>query len=344
MAQRVAQVLEVALRDRRDDDEAVARLHRHVQVLALEAGELRLLELVDHHRQDAFHQPDVEVLAQPGAAALQQRRLDRHRGVAGGEDVGREQAAVGRLRQVVLERELRHLVAAGRLHDRCVRRAGRLVALLSVAGDRAVHQPRIQLAHRRIVQPQPLHHAGPEVLDQHVAVADEPAGRVDRQRILQVQRDRPLAGVQVREIGAVPVAHRHAGAHRFAFRRLDLDHLGTHVGQPAGAVGAGDHRREIENAEPVQRACRKLGHRPSRVVKSRYVGSVRVLRIHRGTSGPSGYFGSRRGLQVPSGELHAAMVEHPYVARRHAAAETQLVRVAVVPPDLGAYRLPGEHR
>ena len=104
-----------------------------------------------------------------------------------------------------------------------------------------------------MAEAEPLHHAGPEVLDQHVGLADEAMHQGDRLGMLQVEREAALAGVELAEIGALAVAQRRAQAHVVALGRFDLQHVGAHVGEQARAVRAGQHDREVEDAEAGER-------------------------------------------------------------------------------------------
>ena len=57
-------------------------------------------------------------------------------------------------------------------------------------------------------------------------------------------------------------------AHGLAVERLDLDHLGTEVGQHLRAEGPGDEGGEVENAQPAEEtaAPRPPGRLGARVV------------------------------------------------------------------------------
>ena len=59
------------------------------------------------------------------------------------------------------------------LRDLVVAGAAALGAVVPEAGDREHHQPRVQLLQRLEAEPEPLQHAGAEVLHQHVGAADQ---------------------------------------------------------------------------------------------------------------------------------------------------------------------------
>ena len=67
---------------------------------------------------------------------------------------------------------------------------------LPVASDRAVHEPRIERCKRLVSEPEALHHAGTEALDEHVVTRDEPQQRSARFRLLQVEYDAAFAAIE----------------------------------------------------------------------------------------------------------------------------------------------------
>ena len=110
---------------------------------------------------------------------------------------------------------------------------------------------------------------GPEVLDDDVGTVGEPLEEVDRGRVLEVERDVALADVLLGEVGGdrVPPGEREAG--HVAFGRLDLDHVGTQVREHAPAVRPGQHPREVEDGDAVERAGTTDGRGHVREVKGR---------------------------------------------------------------------------
>ena len=71
-----------------------------------------------------------------------------------------------------------------------------LGAVLAVARDRAVHDPRVLLAHALIAHAQPLEHARAEGLQHDVRLAHQRQQRLAAAVALQVQSDRALVAVQ----------------------------------------------------------------------------------------------------------------------------------------------------
>src|SRR5208337_152716 len=67
-------------------------------------------------------------------------------------------------------------------------------------------------------------------------------------------------GVELAEAGAGAMAQRQAGSHHVAIRRLDLDDLGTEIGEHARAMRSGDRGGEIKNPQVRQRSRGDAGH------------------------------------------------------------------------------------
>jgi len=124
---------------------------------------------------------------------------------------------------------------------------------LTVAGDRAIDQTRVDLPQRFISETEALHDAGPEILDENVRGFDQAMYEPDRLRRFEIERDALLAGVELAEIGALAIAKRRAQAHLLALRRFNLDHFGADIGQQARAIGTGQHDGEIQHANAVKR-------------------------------------------------------------------------------------------
>ena len=81
-------------------------------------------------------------------------------------------------------------------------------------------------------------------------------------RAVEVEHQRPLAGVEVSEQRAVlDAVGRLAPAQRIALGRLDLHHLGTQLGEQLGGVGAGRSAADLEHAKVVECAVDACGIR-----------------------------------------------------------------------------------
>ena len=154
----------------------------------------------DHRqpRQRAVGHRDVDELALAAAVALAQRGQDPE----GGHQ--RAAAEVGDL--------------AGRLHGRAVLVAGQAEqpdqaevvhvvaravaerAVLAVAADRAVDDPRVLLLHPLVADAEPVEHARPERLEHDVVLLDELQQDRLALGLLEVDADRPLAAVEREEV------------------------------------------------------------------------------------------------------------------------------------------------
>ena len=132
------------------------------------------------------------------AVALAQRRHDPER---------RHQRAAAQVRDLTrrLHRlaaaELRPSAPAGRSApgSSCRGPTRRVWGRLAVARDRAVHDPRVPLAHALVAHAQALEHARAEGLQHHVRVAHQRQQRLAAALALQVQADRALVAVQRQE-------------------------------------------------------------------------------------------------------------------------------------------------
>ena len=112
-----------------------------------------------------------------------------------------------------------------------------------------------------VIEPEPVHHAGPKVLHEDIALPREIERHRLSGRVFQVDGDALLVAVEPDEEGAarrLPVlvepAHVVAGD-----RVLDLDDRRPQVGKLLGREGSRDDAREIEDLHALQgRRC--VGH------------------------------------------------------------------------------------
>jgi hypothetical protein len=220
-------------------------------VFGLSRREMRGRE-VAQHRNARLEQRGVHLGAGAGAMPLLHGREDRERRVEPGEHVhhGRHhllRPAIG------LGIQAHH--AGGRLGDEVVRARARERAVLTEPGNAAVDQPRVQPLHRLVAEPQPGHHAGAEVLDQHVGAGDEFARDAAVGLVVQVERDAALAAVEGQVHGARSFPQR---GERVLARvvaavlALHLDDIGPQVGEVLRADRSGDDAAEIQHAQPVE--------------------------------------------------------------------------------------------
>jgi len=105
---------------------------------------------------------------------------------------------------------------------------------LPVARDRAVHQPWVHGLERFVSEIEPLHHAGPELLDQDVGALNQRHELIAGLWALEIENQTFLAAVELREHRALAVEARLVVPHVLAARPLNLDDL---------CAGFGHHER-----------------------------------------------------------------------------------------------------
>ncbi|MNT51313.1 hypothetical protein D3C72_1882750 [compost metagenome] len=127
---------------------------------------------------------------------------------------------------------------------------------LAKAGDRAVHQARVDPGQRFVVQPHARQGADLVVLQHHVRVAAQFLDQRLAFGRLQVQRDGALAAVGGDEIGAVGgvlalFVLQERGAPRARVVALagplDLDDVRAQVGQDLAGPGAGQDAAQVQH-------------------------------------------------------------------------------------------------
>jgi len=130
---------------------------------------------------------------------------------------------------------------------------------VAVAGERHHDDIRLDPLERVIAKAHPLHHAVREIIDDNVAVTDQPAGDFMRRSISEVQRDRPLALIVLVEVaGTVEAARLALRPWRQHTRDtgpvggFDPDYIRTEMCQLQGTIGTGPYPGEICNPYPVE--------------------------------------------------------------------------------------------
>ena len=174
-------------------------------------------EQVEH----AVGHREVDVLASADPVAGEQRRADRE---------GGHRPAAGEVREDV-ERDRRLLP---RPPDRSQRPGDRDVvdvvphhqpvgAVLPVARERAVDDTRVDARDRLVVDAEPLHHARPEALEDHVRVLAEAVEDLLARVLAEVDHDRALVAPQ-RVVAQIPLLGLLVDLHRLR-RRAARDEL-----------------------------------------------------------------------------------------------------------------------
>ena len=131
----------------------------------------------------------------------------------------------------------------------------------AVARDREMDETRVDRRQLLVAEAQAGEAAGSEVLDDHVGAGEEASKNGRAIGLLEVEPDAPLVAVDgevigsgSRAVGLVADPWRSPAARRVALRRLDLDDVGPEVGQQHRAVGPGEDRRAVDDAETGERA------------------------------------------------------------------------------------------
>ena len=228
----------------------VARAVGHVGIAVHDGAHGR-----GERRYRRFMHGDLDPLALAGALALDQRPQDAGAEMDAGQEVANGRTRLGR----------RSVGIAGGVGDAAHRLDGDVhggkIAIGPVeteAGAAAVDQARVELAQHVPADAEAVHHAGGEVLDQHVGLGDKLEEDFPAARLLEVEDHRLLVGVQHDQRPGLDLAL--AAAHDVALRRLDLEHAGAHEAELQPAIGAVVDLPQIEDEHPIQwplngRAC-----------------------------------------------------------------------------------------
>src|ERR687895_2042466 len=237
-----------------------AGLRGHLAVSEVRAG------LPDRPGQRGVHQRDVHVLALAAVATDHlggEDRIDRGRA---GREVGDGDAHLGGTATGLpghpheAGHALRHDVEAGPVAVR---------AGLAETADGAVEDVRSYVPYGLVADPEAVHHAGTEVLDDQVAVPRHPQKGGPATGVLEVHRHAALAAVGHRERVALAVdlggesSRIVPGAGLF-----QLDDVGPQLGENHRAIGPGQEAGEIQNLEPLERKPVIRKHcQPSRIME-----------------------------------------------------------------------------
>ena len=217
----------------------------------------RVILSVDHARdckilsgQHAVHQRDIQELPAPRAFAVQQRIADRRDSVERGKKIRHRK--VSDMDPAVEFPVQVHRAAHrhGAVGEASLFRHG---PGLAKCGYGTHNQSRVDGIQRFIVQTEAAHDPRPEVLDQNVGIAHEIEHHLAAFGARQIDRQPQLAGVQVDEDHAVPVAFTANPANRVAAcGAFYLDDLGSHVGQLPTAMRTRQHMGAIQDTRAAQ--------------------------------------------------------------------------------------------
>src|SRR6266568_3792995 len=136
----------------------------------------------------------------------------------------------------------------------------RVRPVLPVAGDRAIHEARIDRGERVVARAEFRHGAGTEPLDQDFGAFCKPQEHLASLRLLQVEADRALVAIdQLEENRTPPARGTHCAGIVSRFRVLDLDDIRPHVGEMQRRHGPWKEARQIEDADAGERLGPQVG-------------------------------------------------------------------------------------
>src|SRR5918998_2551272 len=136
--------------------------------------------------------------------------------------------------------------------------------LFTVAGNRAVDEPRVDLVQLIIAEPETLHDPGPELLHQDVGTLDERLQNLPCLGRLEVELEALLAAVQEGEVDAVGAELGRVRAHLVApLGSFDLGDVGTGLGKYQGRQRSRQQRAEVQYPDTLQRNHK---HPPKEVI------------------------------------------------------------------------------
>ena len=194
---------------------------------------------------------DVEIDALPARVALAQAQQDvddRRHGAAA--DVGNEcRRHDGLLHGSRLERQ----EAGEALVVDVVAGFVRARPSLAVTRDRAINETRVDRRDSVIAEAEPLHHARPELLNQHVGARDQGLEPGAVRLVLEVEHHALLAAIKEREHRGFTIEARRHRAHVLPARPFDLDDLGAGLRQHQRRERARQQRGEVEDENAGER-------------------------------------------------------------------------------------------
>ena len=155
--------------------------------------------------------------------------------------------------------------AGERLHDRLVPGLHLHRPVVAERPQRAIDEPGVRGTQARRVEAEILHDARPHVLHQHVAATDVLLEPGDRRGITQIQREAALVVIHgVKRIGGIRREQRTPIARVIAaVRPLELDHVGTQVGEDPSRERARQILGDLDHLDPAQRQHDSNPLRPS---------------------------------------------------------------------------------
>src|SRR5690606_38835750 len=116
--------------------------------------------------------------------------------------------------------------------------------------QRAVDEPRVELAQRRVAEAELVHRAGAKVLCERIGACDQLEHELAPALRLEIDGDALLVAV----VGGEEACARGGQLSRMiAVERLDLDDFGAEIGEHQPARGPHDDVHELDDAITLQR-------------------------------------------------------------------------------------------
>ena len=209
--------------------------------------------VAQHELRHGLEHRQLDRLALAGAVAAEYGGEDDVRGVDADDAVDHCQRHIARPLAAGLGNDGRQRADA--LNEVVISRLAGIGSGVAITHQADVDEPRIDLAHVIVGELEAAHGRRSRIGDENIGTFTELQQRLARRRLLHVENDAALVAIELQikraHIGAAGRAD--ALAHEVALRRFDLDHIGAVVGKNLRGVRAGDHRREVEDAQPLQR-------------------------------------------------------------------------------------------
>ena len=228
------------------------------------AGQKVVDRLVGVNRDDAVQKGHVDVLAFTAHMPVFEGREDGGGRVHASQQVAdREAAFHGRRAGLAVRNAGDAHQAAHALEDIVISGKRRVGTVLAEAGDRAVHQARVDLAQVVIRESPACQRAHLVILDQNIGVTRKPPNDLLAFGTGEIDGDGLLAAVGAQEVGGGVASLAARGV--FQERRapstrviahtgsLDLDHFGAQVGEVLRGPGPGENSAQVEYLDVPQR-------------------------------------------------------------------------------------------
>ena len=223
----------------------------HADARRLFAGVPIVMRKVAEPRDDRIEHRDVDKLPFAGLFPLIERQQNTDRGIHAGSDIGDGDAGARRFVGIAGGGDN----AALALNQEIVSLDVAIRTVLAVAGERAINQPRIQLAELFITEPKPAGDTRRIILEENIRALRQLLQNLPPLFFLDVDGQAALVAIEPNVTGRKPLHHRIPGANHVADAGpLDFDHFRAHVSEQAGRKRARQHLLESQDLDSIQRA------------------------------------------------------------------------------------------